>query len=103
VNISQTSDYVLQHPFTKRAIRRAISGDSRDLKFIFDLLQIDTYQETAALCTRTFRKYKNENYPIIEKEIREVSPPTRLNIHLPIPEEPILLIIFPDTPQIKEA
>lgn len=67
-------------------MERAFRGDTRDMKFVLDLLQIDCYQETAALCTRTFRKFKDNNYPIIEHEIREVSPPTRLSIHLPIPE-----------------
>lgn len=85
MTITQNTEYVLAHPFTKRAIKSALSGDFKDLKFIFDVLQIDTYQETAALCTRAFRLNKKENFPQVEEAIREVPPPTRLNVKLPIP------------------
>lgn len=85
MTIGQNSDYVLAHPFTKRAIKQALSGNAKDLKFIFDLLQIDIYQEVAGLCTRAYKCNKKENFPQIEEAIREVEPPTRLNIKLPIP------------------
>lgn len=102
MTISQTSEYVLEHPFFKRAMEKASLGDTRDMKFVLDLLQIDVYQETAALCTRTFRRFKDSNYPIIEHEIREVNPPTRLSIHLPIPE--ICTVVSITTiKEIKEA
>ena len=86
MTISQNSQYVLEHPFTKRAVRAFINGGNpKELKFIFDLLQIDVYQETASLCTRAYKTVKKENYPQIEEAIREVCPPERLNTKLPIP------------------
>jgi hypothetical protein len=84
MTISLNSQYVLEHPFTKRAVKAFLSGNPKELKFIFDLLQIDVYQETASLCTRAFKSNKKENYPQIEEAIREVSPPERLNTKLPI-------------------
>lgn len=94
MTISQNSDYVLEHPFTKRALRSAINGNLKDLKFIFDLLQIDTYQEVASLCTRAFKTNKKENYPQIEEAIREVEPPSRLNTKLPIPLPECIIVIM---------
>lgn len=94
MTISQNSDYVLEHPFTKKALRSAISGNLKDLKFIFDLLQIDTYQEVASLCTRAFKTNKKENYPQIEEAIREVQPPERLNTKLPIPLPECIVIVM---------
>lgn len=85
MTISQNSTYVLEHPFTKRAVRLFLNGNHKDLKFILDLLQIDTYQEVAGLCTKAFKSNKKENYPQIEEAIREVCPPERLNTRLPIP------------------
>lgn len=85
MTISQNSDYVLEHPFTKAAVKAFLSGNPKDLKFIFEVLQIDVYQETAGLCTRAFRSNKRENYPQIEEAIREVEPPKRLSCKLPIP------------------
>lgn len=85
MTISQNSQYVLDHPFTKRAVKAYLSGNSKDLKFVFDLLQIDVYQEVAGLCTKAFKSNKKENYPQIEEAIREVCPPDKLNVKLPIP------------------
>lgn len=92
MTISQTSQYVLEHPFTKKALKAALSGNTKDLRFIFDLLQIDIYQETASLCTRAYRSVKKENYPQIEQAIREVCPPERLNIKLPIPQPECIVV-----------
>jgi hypothetical protein len=94
MTISQNTEYVLEHPFTKRALRSAINGNLKDLKFILDLLQIDTYQEVAALCTRAFKTNKKENYPQIEEAIREVPPPQRLNTKLPIPLPECIVVVM---------
>ena len=92
MTISQNSQYVLEHPFTKRAVRGFLAGNIKDLKLIFDLLQIDTYQETANLCTRAYKSNKKENYPQIEEAIREVCPPERLNTKLPIPTPECIIV-----------
>lgn len=94
MTISQNTEYVLEHPFTKRALRSAISGNTKDLKFILNLLQIDTYQEVASLCTRAFKTNKKENYPHIEEAIREVPPPERLNTKLPIPLPECIVVVM---------
>lgn len=99
MTISQNSDYVLAHPFTKRAIMAACTGDFKDLKFILDILQIDIYQETASICTKAFKSNKKENYPQIEEAIREVSPPTRLNVKLPIPEPECIVVSIKAKPK----
>lgn len=92
MTIAQNSQYVLEHPFTKRAVKAFANGNPKELKFIFDLLQIDVYQETASLCTRAFKSNKKENYPQIEEAIREVCPPERLNTKLPIPPPECIVI-----------
>ncbi len=85
MTISQNSGYVLEHPYTKKAARDFLSGDMAAMKFIFDLLQIDMYQETAVLCSKAYKLNKKENFPIVEAAIRDVAPPSRLNVRLPIP------------------
>lgn len=92
MTIGQNSEYVLEHPFTKRAIKSYLNGNSKDFKFILDLLQIDVYQEVAGLCTKAFKCNKKENYPQIEEAIREVQPPTRLNVKLPIPSPECIVV-----------
>lgn len=94
MTISQNSTYVLEHPFTKRAIKAFLSGNSKDLKFLFDILQIDTYQEVAHLCTKAFQANKKKNYPQIEEAIREVCPPERLNTKLPIPQPECIIVVM---------
>lgn len=95
MTICQSSEYVLSHPFTKRAIENFLEGNVKDLKFIFDLLQIDVYQETSKECTKAFKRNKEQNYPLVEEAIREVAPPDRLNIKLPIPLPKPKCIVVP--------
>jgi|GEM_PF-4044301 hypothetical protein len=85
MTISANSKSILEHPFTKRAVEKFLAGDMADFKLILDILQIDTYQQTACTCVKAFRAVRGENTPVIEKAIREVEPPTRLNTTLPIP------------------
>lgn len=85
MTISQNSNYVLEHPFLKAAINAFLSGEIKDLKFILDSLQEDMYHKMLPLCAKAYKANKKENYPQVEQAILEVSPPDRLNIHLPIP------------------
>jgi hypothetical protein len=94
MTISQTSEYVLEHPFTKKAIKEACQGNFKNIKFILDLLQIDTYQEVAGLCAKAFKSKRGQNNPIIEEAIREVEPPTKLNIRLPIPPPECIVVVM---------
>lgn len=94
MTISQNSTYILEHPFTKRAVKSFLSGNSKDLKFILDLLQIDTYQEVAQLCTKAFRANKKQNFPQVEEAIREVCPPERLNSQLPILHPECIMVVM---------
>lgn len=95
MTITQTSDYVLSHPFTKQAVQSYLQGNNKDLKFLFDLLQMDIYQETAKDCAKAFKRNKSQNYPLIEEAIREVEPPERLNTRLPIPPPKPICIVVP--------
>jgi hypothetical protein len=93
--ITQTSKYVLDHPFTKQACEKLLVGDTKDLKFILDLLQLDIYQETAINCAKAFKRHKLENYPIVESAIREVEPPLKLNTKLPTPPPRPACVVVP--------
>lgn len=95
MTIGQNSNYVLEHPYTKRAVEEFLSGDIKSLKFLLDMLQLDMYQEVSTLCARAYRTNKKENYPTIEEAIREVAPPERLSIKLPIPLPKTACIVVP--------
>ena len=95
MTISQNSEYAIEHPYTKKAVRDFIAGDITALKRIFDILQIDTYQEVAVLCTKAYKTNKKENFPVIEEAIRDVAPPSRLNLRLPIPPPQEVCIVVP--------
>lgn len=94
MTIGQNSSYVLEHPFTKRAVENYLAGNPKDLKFLLDILQIDIYQEVSVLCTKAFKSNKKEKFPQIEQAIREVAPPERLSIKLPIPQpKPVCKVV----------
>ena len=90
MTIGDNSNYALSHPYIKQAVEKYLTGDKHDLKLVFDMLQINVFQDTAERCTRAYRKrrHETENYPLLEEAIREVPPPTRLKVYFPIPPLP---------------
>lgn len=94
MTINQNTAYILEHPFTKKAVKEFLSGKEKDLRFLIEIIQVDIYQEVAMCCARAFRANKKENYPDVEAAIRDVAPPTRLSCRLPIPlPDPICKVV----------
>lgn len=85
MDISQNSDYVLSHPYLREAVDNFRNGDVNTLKFIFVSLQEDMYHKMLVACNKSFKRFKHENFPIIEEEIKLTPSPDCLSIKLPIP------------------
>lgn len=76
---------IFEHPFFKQAVKAYSLGNEKDLKFIFQNLMTHTYLTVAQDCGRAFRLNKWGNHPEIYAAIKDVSPPTSLNLYMPIP------------------
>ena len=85
MTISQNSEYALSHPFLKMAATEFLNGNKKELKTLLDTLQEDMYHKVLAQCVKSYKRFKNENYPIIEEAIRFTAPPENLNVQLRIP------------------
>lgn len=85
MTITATVKYLLEHPFFKQAIIAYNRGDDKDIQHVLQELQIHTWLTVAKDCSVAFRHNKRANDPQIIEAIREVQPPTTLDIRLPIP------------------
>ncbi len=93
MTIHEKTRYVLNHPYTKDAVRRYLSGDPSGLKYVLDMLQEDMYHAVGKSCAKTYNKYRAENFPDILREIRDTPPPENLKIYLPIPSPPAVCVV----------
>lgn len=87
---------IFEHPFLKQAVRNYVSGNDKDLKHVFSEVFIHTYLTVSQNCGRAFRLNKWATHPVIYSAIKEVEPPTNLDVRLPIPEpyiEPVCKVV----------
>lgn len=85
MTITATVKYLLEHPFFKQAIIAYNRGDDKDIQYVLQELQIHTWLTVAKDCSVAFRQNKRANDPQIIEAIRDVEPPTSLDIRFPIP------------------
>ena len=85
MTISANSDYILEHPFLKQAIANFNRGDIKDLKYLISEIHIHTWLTVSNDCAVAFRQNKRLNNPEILSAIRDIPPPVKLSLHLPIP------------------
>jgi hypothetical protein len=85
MNIKQNSKYILDHPYTKQAIKEYNEGNSDMLEHLLFEIQFHVFDMTALLCSRTVGIHKLNNIGAIKGIVRHVDPPTNLSISLKIP------------------
>lgn len=87
MNIKQNTEYILQHPYTKKAIEEYNNGDSKMLEQLIFEIQFHTFDKTALLCSQVYGVNKWNNTVVIKDLIRNCAPPTNLSILLTIPKK----------------
>jgi hypothetical protein len=85
MDIKQNSKYILNHPYTKEAIKKYNEGNTDMLEHLFFETQFHVFDMTALLCSRTVGIHKWNNIGAIKGIVRHVDPPTNLSISLKIP------------------
>lgn len=102
MTITQNIAYIKSHPYY--ALAR--TDESAMDKLLFEVM-FHTYTVVAGNCARAFRCSKGMNTPQIVEAIREVAPPSNLDIRLPIPPpiEVIPVCVVTELPrtQVKKA
>ena len=87
MNIKKNTEYILQHPFTKRAIEEYIHGDPRMMEQLIFEVQFHVFDKTAICCAQVYGLNKWNNSGVIKELIRNVEPPNNLSVSLPIPKK----------------
>jgi hypothetical protein len=87
MNIKKNTEYILQHPYTKKAIEEYVKGDSKMMEQLIFEIQFHTFDKTALLCSQTYGLNKWNNTCVIKDIIRNVEPPNNLSISLSIPKK----------------
>jgi len=87
MNIKANTKYILEHPYTKRAIEEYNNGDSSMIEQLIFEVQFHTFDKTALLCAQIYGLNKWNNTCVIKDLIRNVEPPNNLSISLSIPKK----------------
>jgi hypothetical protein len=87
MNIKQNTKYILEHPYTKKAIDEYNNGDSTMLEHLIFEVQFHAFDKTALLCSKVYGLNKWNNTVVIKDIIRNVEPPENLSISLSIPKK----------------
>lgn len=87
MNIKKNTEYILQHPFTKKAIEEYIHGNPKMMETLIFEVQFHVFDKTAISCAQVYGMNKWSNSGVIKELIRNVEPPVNLSISLPIPKK----------------
>jgi len=87
MNIKANTKYILEHPYTKKAIEQYNNGDSTMLEHLIFEVQFHAFDKTALLCSKVYGLNKWNNTVVIKDIIRNIEPPENLSISLSIPKK----------------
>lgn len=87
MNIKKSTEYILQHPYTKKAIEEYVNGEPQMLEQLIFEIHFHTFDKTALLCSQIYGVNKWNNTCVIKELIRNAEPPTNLSISLSIPKK----------------
>lgn len=95
MTIPQQVSSIFEHPFFKQAVVAYMAGNEADLRHLLSEIHIHTYLTVSSDCARAFRLNKRANDPEILASIKDVAPPSGLDLRLPIPvyQEPICRVV----------
>lgn len=87
MNIKSNTEYILNHPYTKKAIEEYVKGDETMLRQLIFEIHFHVFDKTALLCSQVYGINKWNNTVVIKDLIRNVEPPNNLSISLAIPKK----------------
>ena len=81
--IKQQSKLIIEHPFFKNCLKKAEMGDFSDFERLFMEIQAHCWEKVSLDASRVYGQYRRANSCDIKKEIRDMPPPTTLDLRLP--------------------
>ena len=99
--IKQQSKLIIEHPFFKNCLKKAEKGDFTDFERLFVEIQAHCWEKVSLEASRVYGQYRRANSCDIKKEIREMPPPTTLDLRLPIVKSETIITVNKAKKQIK--
>lgn len=87
MNIKQNVAYIIEHPYTKKAIEEYNEGSKDMLEQLLFEIHFHVFDKTALLCSQVYGLNRWNGTVVIKDLIRNISPPTNLSISLSIPKK----------------
>jgi hypothetical protein len=83
MNIKKNCEYILGHPYTRRAAEEFIKGNTELMSHLLFEIHYHTFDKTALHCSKVYGLNKWNNSCAIKDILRSVEPPSNLSILLP--------------------
>ena len=81
--LKQQAKLIIEHPFFKQSLENAQNGDFSGFERILMESMLHTWERCSLDASRIYGQFRRANSCDIKKEIRDMPPPTTLDLRLP--------------------
>lgn len=81
--VKEQTKLILEHPFFKQSLQQAQVGDMSGFERLFMEISLHTWEKCSLQAARTYGIWHRGNHMTVKKEIRDMPPPTNLDLRLP--------------------
>jgi len=81
--VKEQTKLILEHPFFKQSLQEAQEGDLSGLERVFMEAMLHTWEKNSLAASRTYGTWHRANHCLVKKELRDMPPPTNLDLRLP--------------------
>jgi hypothetical protein len=81
--ICEQSKLILEHPFFNECLEKANRNDMSGFERLFYELSAHTWEKCSLAAARTYGIWHRGNHMTVKKELRDMPPPTNLDLRLP--------------------
>lgn len=81
--VKEQTKLILEHPFFKQSLQQAQVGDMSGFERLFMEISLHTWEKCSLAASRCYGQWHRANHMTVKKEIRDMPPPTNLDLRLP--------------------
>lgn len=98
--VKQQAKLIIEHPYFKDSLRRANNGDTSGFERLLMETMLHCWEKVSLDASRVYGQYRRANSCDIKKEIREMPPPTTLDLRLPFVKSETIISVNKEKKQI---
>lgn len=84
-SIREQTSLIFKHPYFKFALEKAAEGDLSPMERLLLEVMCHTWEKCALESSRVYGRHHRLNHMDIKRELRDMAPPTGLDLKLPVP------------------